>query len=668
MISLNEQGGGLGGAWGLPQQVEEIFSPSGLLSKTKNFEYRPEQQQMAVSIARTLERNEHLAVEAGTGVGKSLAYLIPAVLFGKETERKVVISTHTIALQEQLVYKDIPLVQKVLPVEFEAMLFKGRRNFLCGTRLGRALAASQELFETDERKELERLNTWSRETKNGSLSDFSERPSDRVWDEVVSETGICTPKTCGQNPRCFYQQQRKRLLSADVIVLNHAMFFTLLGDVSYGEDRRGILFADDFVIFDEAHMLESIASQHMGLDVSQYGIRRALMRLYNPKTKKGLLQAAGNGTACAAVAETLPKVDAFFDEVAGKCNFGRGRVFRVREVGLADASPLGEALKSLVETLVITAEQKGGKETLADELKDAANKLRGIHASVTDFMHMEDAEHQVYWVEKHGYQNACGLHASAIDISAVLREALFREGSTCIATSATLSVGGDDLAYFRTRVGAERARAVRIGSPFDFERQMTLHIVKNMPDPKSPNYVRELTHWVKHFTEASKGHAFVLFTSYQTMRDVAEACEEFYMDKDWPFFVQGGGKPPHRMIEEFRENPHSVLFGVDSFWTGVDVPGDALGNVIITRLPFSTPDHPLIQARLESIEAAGGNSFMEYSVPEAILKLRQGVGRLIRTRADKGSIVILDSRIVTKFYGRSFMQSLPQCPTRVYPK
>jgi ATP-dependent DNA helicase DinG len=665
MISLRTDSGDAARS-SFEEEIEEIFSPKGRLSAAANFEYRPEQQRMACEVARALQSGGHLVVEAGTGVGKSLAYLIPAALHAVRTKSKAVISTHTIALQEQLMYKDIPLVQKLLPIEFEAALLKGRHNFLCGSRLERALAQSNDLFTSEQRSELERVREWSLVTRNGSLSDFDLQPDPEVWEEVRSEPHVCTQKTCATNPRCFYQAMRRRVLRADLVVLNHALFFTLLGNMVEVEERGdGILFAKDFVIFDEAHTMEDVASRHIGMEISQLGLRRALQRLYNPRARKGLFQVMKNGAACTAVAELIPKSDAFFDRIAAGCTFKRGRVFRVREAGMADASDLCAGLVRITELLKIQA-AKQSEDERANELRELASRLNQARLTIQDFLRIEHPDH-VYWVEQYGRRETlCALHAAPVQLAETLRRMIFRENACTVLTSATLSVGSTDLAYFRNRVGASGCRAVQIGSPFDYSKQMTLHLVKKMPEPKDPGYESALEKWIAHFADQSQARAFVLFTSYQTMRAAAQALETHFAGRDWTLLVQGSGMPAHRMVQEFRENPQSVLFGVDSFWSGVDVPGEALSSVIITRLPFATPDHPLTQARLESIEAEGGRPFEQYSLPEAILKLRQGVGRLIRAKSDTGTIVILDSRILSKPYGRAFLRALPECPTKIH--
>lgn len=656
----------------LVREIDRIFAPDGLLSRVRNFSYRQQQHQMASEVARTLAVGGHLAVEAGTGVGKSLAYLIPAVLHAKRQRRKAVVSTHTIALQEQLIHKDIPLIQKVLPVEFDATLMKGRQNYLCGTRLQRAMEQSADLFESAERADLERIREWSLTTTDGSLSDFARQPSPRVWEEVRSEAGICSPKACSGRTDCFYQRQRRRVLAADLVIMNHALFFTLAGgagspqpDSEEPARSGGTLFPDDFVIFDEAHTLEKVAAEHIGMDISQFGVRRALTRLYNPRTKKGLLSALNQGQMMGAISSAIDEANEFFDELADRLGLTAGQMQRIHEPELVDAESLFLQLGQLGERLSGVA---AGMENdpRREEVLDSAGRLRSIRAGLADFLTLERDDH-VYWVEQSGKtaQN-CRLRAAPVDLSEVLKEILYRDGTTGIFTSATLSVGRPDLRYFRDRTGGESARAVQIGSPFDYAEQMRVHVVKQMPEPKSPKYIGELAGWVGKFAARTQGNAFVLFTSYLTMRKAAEILREPFADRGWNLLVQGDGIPFLRMVKEFRETPGSIIFGVDAFWAGVDVPGEALRNVMITRLPFATPDHPLTRARLEAIEADGGRAFEQFTLPEAILKFRQGIGRLIRSSSDSGILVILDSRILSKPYGRSFFAALPTCPVEIH--
>src|SRR5436190_14192566 len=459
------------------ERVRTIFSENGLLSKAQNFEFRPQQQEMAVAVARALEEDRHLVVEAGTGVGKSLAYLAPAILFALEQHKKAIISTHTINLQEQLLYKDIPILKKTLPVEFDAALMKGRQNYVCPRRLERALQSSKELFTGPEESELLRIAEWASKTRDGSLSDLSIEPDPKVWTQVCSEAHICTQKTCGQNSRCFYQQARKRLLAADLIVLNHTLLFMLLGSPAEQEGREsGFLFPNDFIIFDEAHTVEQVASKQIGIGVSQYGLRSTIQRLYNARTRKGLFTVTRDAEGVRLAAELVDDAEKFFAAVESKCDFKKGREFRVRDVDLVPDTITGRlvALQARIADVVKRADD----EILKAELQEFGRRIRDARDGISIFLEQSAPEH-VYWVERTGKtERFLALNAAPIDLAPVLRRMLFRDNCCCIMTSATLAVGGPDLAYFRERTGATEAEPLQLGSPFDFQRQMKMFIVQ----------------------------------------------------------------------------------------------------------------------------------------------------------------------------------------------
>jgi ATP-dependent DNA helicase DinG len=646
------------------RQVNLAFGPGGLLAKSSQFEYRPQQQAMASAVAKACQDQTHLIVEAGTGVGKSLAYLVPSIFHAIAEGRKALVSTHTINLQEQLFYKDIPLVQKLLPTEFKAVLLKGRQNYLCPLRLQRAMTHGGELFASREQDEMKRIWEWSHRTHDGTLSDLDPAPDQNVWLQVCSEPHVCTPRTCGLGTDCFYQNARKEAEAAKVLVLNHSLFFNFLAGAEDVLEERGYLFHNDFVIFDEAHTLESVAARHLGLELSHGGLRYLLHRVFNPRTQKGIVAALHNGEAMKLALEAQDETDLFFDKLERSLNFNsRAKELRLREPGIA-ANTLDLPLQRLYRQLA-DASRDISDEIFKAEVQEAARRVEGMRVAMGEFLNQSRTDH-VYWIERHEKRDAkLTLTAAPIDVAPQLRKLLFRPKNTAIMTSATLAVS-DGLRYFVNRIGGEDAATLQVDSPFDYERQMRVYIPKKMPEPTARDaYETALANWIRHFIKMTQGKAFVLFTSYQTMQKLADSLAAFFRSEKIACLVQGGSLPRHRLLQKFKEDRDSVLFGTDSFWQGVDVPGEALSNVILTRLPFAVPDHPLTQAKCERILADGGDPFRQYSLPEAILKFRQGVGRLIRTQQDKGIIVILDNRVLTKPYGKAFLSVLPKCPIEV---
>ena len=659
----------------LTEQTEIDFSETGLLSHARGFEYRPEQQQMAIAVAETLEAEGALLAEAGTGVGKSLAYLIPSIRYALENGRKAIISTHTINLQEQLFHKDIPTVSRALNCHFDAALLKGRANYLCRTRLRRAMEQADDLFNQAETKQLYDLLAWSKDCGEGSLAELPHEMniSPKVWAQVCSENHICTPRNCGYD--CPYQAARRRVQEAQVVVLNHTLFFGLLSLADEmmtvePEGAPGFIFPNDFVILDEAHTIENVAANQLGLSLSEAEMKYELLRLYNPVTHKGSLRHNASPAALQLIEEAQAAVGEFFSAARADCQLeAHHGTVRLRQPEWTE-NLLSPVLRQLFAEIKDMAAMEENELTKA-ELLDTAARILAYDEAATEIVKLSNAATTVYWVESHGIDGQfTTMRGALINVAPILQEKLFDAGRSCICTSATLSTGEHGMGYFAGRVGAGNARALQIGSPFDFEKQMRIIVARSMPPPPPASmedeYLPALADWIMRSLDESQGRAFVLFTSYNLMRAMAVRLRPFCAERGWPLLVQGDELSRSQMVHSFRENIGSVLFGTDSFWTGVDVPGEALSNVIVTKIPFESPGNPLVEARIEDITARGGNAFRDYSLPEAVLKFRQGIGRLIRSKTDTGIVTILDSRVVHKFYGARFMYALPATARREF--
>ena len=644
--------------------INHILGQGGLLAQAySGFEIRPQQLKMAQAVQAAFEKSHHLAVEAGTGVGKSFAYLVSAIDLVRQKKGQVLLSTYTITLQQQLINKDIPFLADILGYEFTACLAKGRGNYLCRRRLEYAMRKQKGLFD-DIGAELFQINDWSKNTEDGSLSDWTKAPTPIAWDAIRSEHGNCHSRKCPHFSDCFYWRARRRLETADIIVANHALLFS---DLVLKENSYGILPDYRFLVIDEAHNIEHVAEDHFGINISNYTISYLLRRLYNPRNRKGLLAFSNAEQAISLVGECDKAARVFFaqiqawyehakDETAGKCH-----------PNFVDDN-ITEPIKKLRLALGILA-KKTDNDDDRSELELYIERCRSLENDLQNFL-TQPNDANVYWVEiNEGRKRKTALRSAPINVGPDIKRCLFDRFKSVVTTSATLSCNGNDekkgFDFFASRVGLEDFEAMKLGSPFDYHNQVTLFIEADLPDPNHKDFEPNAAEAIKKYLKKTDGKAFVLFTSYSMLKNMAGRLADWLAENKMELFCQGQGVDRSILLEEFKADERSVLFGTDSFWQGVDVPGESLSNVIIVRLPFAVPNHPLIQGRIEQIKLEGKNPFFYYQLPSAIIKFKQGFGRLIRNKTDSGIIVVLDSRIVRKTYGREFMAAIPDCRIQV---
>ena len=598
--------------------MQEFFGPGGVLSqRLDDYEFRPSQIRMAEAVHRALEEQNHVIIEAGTGTGKTLAYLLPALLHG----RRILVSTGTKTLQDQIFYKDLPLLEHVLGRPIRAAYLKGRNNYLC--RLKLETLHAEGLFSMRELSSFKAILEWAQETETGDRAELGSIGDDSdLWSRMDARRDRCLGSKCKDYERCFLTLVRQKAMEADIVVVNHHLFFADLAIRK--SDVAAILPDYSAVIFDEAHDLEDIATDYFGFHVSNYRLSEFVHDARKLEVDVDVVARAS---------------DRFFNGFA-LLRDGRHPLPRLEGIeGLIGA--LQEARRAIKQMKDFSGEY------------EALARRSGELESELELFRRGNLENYVSWIERR--DRGIFLEACPVDVSGMLQEKLFTRIPTCILTSATLTVA-DSFSYMRSRLGLSESRELSLATEFNVQKQALLYIPKGMPDYRHPKYVERAVEEIRLVLRASNGRAFVLFTSYRQMETMYQAL---VADLPYPCMIQGKGGGKSRLLEQFKVTPNAVLFATASFWQGVDVKGEALSAVIIDKLPFQVPSDPLVAARSARIHNEGGNAFAEYQVPNAILRLKQGFGRLLRSTTDRGILAVLDNRLSTKSYGRLFMDSLP---------
>ncbi|MGQ0563029.1 MAG: helicase C-terminal domain-containing protein [Gemmatimonadota bacterium] len=688
------------------EMVAATLAPGGAISEAHGaYEDRPTQRDLARAVARAYNDGGVAVLEAGTGTGKSVAYLIPAIYWALANRERTVVSTNTINLQEQLVRKDLPFLQRALGEKFRYALVKGRGNYISIRRAKLAEQTQTVLFDDAQQNSLNALLEWLKTTSDGSLQDLPFTPTPDLWDEVVSDSDVCLRAKCPHFEQCFYQKARRDAAAADVIVANHSLLFS---DIAVRRAQGNytapaVLPPYKRVILDEAHNVEEAATDHLGASVTRRGLLRILNRL--DKRGKGLLGAfetrllsgredilqhnalqqivrlrplvddarEQSAELFRFVAELTARMDdgvlRLTDEFAASPQWTHGMDVAYENV-LASLSALGRGIEQLRDSVMVDRNWSDMLTEQLVELHGAAARVRGAAEGLRLVFTGEGAQTPlVRWLERRGGREVNhAARAAPVEIADSLREALFDRVETVVLTSATLATR-DGFSFVRGRLGITsglRVREAVYSSPFAYDEQAMIAIPNDVPAPRSedqPEQIRISAEIVADFAEITDGGIFVLFTSYRALKLVAASLRKAGIERRWPLFVQGE-QARARLLDAFVAAGRGILLGVSSFWEGVDVPGDPLRGIVIHKLPFKVPTEPLTAARVEAIERNGGSSFMEYILPHAALRLKQGFGRLIRASTDRGAVILLDRRVLEKGYGRYFLETLPEAPAR----